>query len=446
MKRTKIIFFILAFLVFLTSMALANGLNLNSIGSKALAMGGAFVGLADDFSAIYWNPAGIAQFNKQYFGFYGVDILPSGTYKLSPDIPGIGEIPLVNAKTERKHYLAGMVAYYYPVSKNMVAGLGIYTPSGLGANWDSADFAVLANDNPAVEWTSKIGVVTFAPAIAYKVNDQLSVGAALNINYGMFDVAMYAGATEPPLPVVDLAQYEETMNGWGYGATFGVLYKATDKISVGATFRTASTVKFSGEATISNLPLLGGNSTSDLDREVTWPMWIAGGVAYRPLDKLVLTADLQWTQWSKIDVIETTYKDPFWALMMGQSGDDKRPMQWKDRLQVRFGAEYWINNIAFRAGYYYDPSPAPDETMNVLLPNYYFHALAAGVGYNLNGLQIEFSVEYLMGKERNVNYAVTPLPVPPYFEIVMPLGYETAMPGKYSQNILAPNISVSYKF
>jgi len=446
MKKAKIFFSVLALTAFLSTTALPNGLNLNSIGTKALSMGGAFVGLADDFSTIYWNPAGIAQFDKQYFGFYGVDILPTGTYKLSPDIPGIGEFTLVNAKTERKHYLAGMVAYYYPVSENMVAGFGIYTPSGLGASWDSADFAVLSNNDPTVEWKSKIGVVTFAPAIAYKVNDQLSVGVALNINYGMFDVSMYAGATEAPLPVVDLGQYEETMNGWGYGATFGVLYKATEKISVGATFRTASTVKFSGEATISNLPLLGANSESVLDREVTWPMWLAGGVAFRPLDELVLTADLQWTQWSKIDVIETTYKDTFWTLMMEESGDDKRPMHWENALQVRFGAEYWMNNLAFRAGYYYDPSPAPDNTMNVLLPNYNFHVFTAGVGYNLNGLQIDFSIEYLIGKERNVDYAVTPLPVPPFFEIVMPLGYETAQPGTYSQNILAPNISVSYKF
>jgi long-chain fatty acid transport protein len=268
----------------------------------------------------------------------------------------------------------------------------------------------------------------------------------LNVNYGIFDVAMHAGATEPPLPVVDLGQYEESMNGWGYGATFGVLFKPNEKVSLGATFRTASTVKFNGEATISNMPLIGGNPTSDLDREVTWPMWIAGGVAFRPIDKLVLTADLQWTQWSKIDVIKTNYKDPLWDAMMEGSGDNERPMHWDDKLQIRFGAEYRVNNIAFRAGYYYDPSPAPDNTMNVLLPNYDFNVITAGVGYNLNGLQIDFSIEYLMGKERSVPYAVIPSLTPPFFEIELASGYETAMPGTYSQNILAPNISVSYKF
>ncbi|UCC41781.1 MAG: outer membrane protein transport protein [Candidatus Aminicenantes bacterium] len=446
MQRGKIFFSILVFLVFLSSMALANGLNLNSLGSRALAMGGAFVGLADDFSTIFWNPAGIALFDKKYFGFYGVDIIPKGAYELSPKIPGLGKFTLVNAETAAKHYLAGMVAYYHPVSENVVAGLSVYTPSGLGAKWDGADFAVIANNDPSIKWESKIGMVTIAPGLAYKINDQVFVGAALNINYAMFDIAMHAGAAEVDSLTVDLGQYEESMNGWGYGATFGVLYKPNEKISLGATFRTASTVKFSGEATISKMPLLGANTTSDLEREITWPMWIAGGIAFRPVEKLILTADLQWTQWSRIDVIETTYKDPFWSLMMAMSGDDERPMYWDDALQIRFGAEYWSNNLAFRAGYYYDPSPAPDETMNVLLPSYDFHALTGGLGYYLNGLQIDFAVEYLMGKERSVRYKVNPTLEEPYFEIELLPGYETAMPGTYSQNILAISISAGYRW
>lgn len=39
----------------------ANGLNLNGLGSKAISMGGAFIGQADDYSAVFWNPAGLTQ-------------------------------------------------------------------------------------------------------------------------------------------------------------------------------------------------------------------------------------------------------------------------------------------------------------------------------------------------------------------------------------------------
>ena len=36
-------------------------------GARALGMGGAYVGVADDYSAVYWNPAGLAQMRKMEF-------------------------------------------------------------------------------------------------------------------------------------------------------------------------------------------------------------------------------------------------------------------------------------------------------------------------------------------------------------------------------------------
>ena len=128
------------------------------------------------------------------------------------------------------------------------------------------------------------------------------------------------------------------------------------------------------------------------------------------------------------------------------SGDDERPMHWKDAFQIRFGAEYRIKNFALRGGYYKDPSPAPDTTMNVLLHNYDFNVLTFGFVYVLNGLQLDFGVEYLMGKERSVPYDVVSTIIPPYFEIQLADEYESAMPGAYTMKIIVPTLSVSYRF
>jgi long-chain fatty acid transport protein len=449
-KKGKIFVLVFLCVCFLSSLAGANGLNLNSLGTKALAMGGAFVGLADDFSTIYWNPAGMTIFSKKNFGFYLTDIIPSNSYQLTADVPGVGSFTLVNADSASRHYLSGLAAYYHPINEKFVAGFGIYIPSGLGAKWDGADFASASGGNPGLEWRSKIGLITFSPALAYKVNEKLSVGGSLNINYGKFDLATYAGETETP-PIVDLGQYEESLSGWGIGLTLSALFKPMDKLSVGATFRTASTVKFTGDATISGMTDLGTalgtplNVSSNVERDVTWPMWLAAGVAFKPMERLTLTGDLQWTQWSKIDTIESVYTDAFWDAMMTASGEDSRLMNWSNTLQIRLGAEYRLKNYAFRCGYYYDPSPAPDTTMNVLVPSYDFNVITLGFGYNLNGLQLDFGLEYLIGKERNVPFNVVPL-VPPLFDIQMPPGYETAMPGTYDLNIFVPTISVSYRF
>jgi long-chain fatty acid transport protein len=434
MKKVKILFTILFCLAILNSFVGANGLNLNSLGTKALTMGGAFVGLADDFSAIFWNPAGIVQFKQKYFGFYGVDIIPSGTYNFS-----VGPVTFVDARTTTKHYLAGLAAYYHPIAENVVAGIGFYTPSGLGAKWDGNDFKTLTFLRP-YKWESKVGMFTIAPVLAFKVHKMISVGASLNINYGMFGIKTHAGDTELG---IDLGQYEEILNGWGVGATIGILVKPHEKFSIGATVRTPSNIRFSGDIEITQLnflgmipgtPLYGADipTMSTLDRDVSWPWWVAVGVAVRPIENLTLTGDLQWTQWSAIDVMESTYGDVIWSLLV----DTERPMHWDDVMQIRFGAEYRCKSLCFRGGYYWDPSPAPDRTMSVLLPSFDFNVLTAGIGYSLDGLNIEFGIEYLMGKEWDVDYSKKQTDP----------GWKTAQPGIYHMNVLVPNISVSFQF
>jgi long-chain fatty acid transport protein len=431
MKKTLSLFLCLALL---PALGLANGLNLNSLGSRALAMGGAFVGLADDFSAIYWNPAGMSQFTTKTFGFYGTDIIPSGTYLLEIPTP-IGTLTAVDAKSMSKHYLSGMAAYYHPLGERIVAGIGVYVPSGLGSAWEGDDFVLATLPfMRSYEWTSRIGMVTIAPGLSYKLNDMFSVGAALNINYGMFSLKRWAGSY---LDVVDLGQFEMSMTGWGMGLTFGVLAKPSDMISIGATLRTPSSISFKGETSIANLALIGPPGTSDVEVKINYPLWLAAGVAVRPLPNLTVTGDLQWSKWSVVDEIKLNYDDPLWQLFMGLGGQDVIPLRWEDALQIRFGAEYKLTDaIALRAGYYMDPAPAPDQTMNVLLPNYDFNVVTLGAGYSLGTLNIDLGFEYLIGKERNISYVDT---------LVDP-DFEDAQPGKYGMKIFVPSFSVTYKF
>jgi long-chain fatty acid transport protein len=440
LKIPRILVCLLLSVFVLSPLLSANGLNLNSLGSRALAMGGAFVGLADDYSAIFWNPAGMSQFSMRYIGFYGTDAIPSGSYLLQVPTQA-GLLTVVDAKTQTKHYLSGLLAYYHPITDKIVAGIGIYVPSGLGASWNGEDFMLLSDETTYL-WESKVGAVTFSPGVSYKINDMVSVGAALNINYGMFSLNQWAGNTEIPDPPYefDLGQYEMSLKGWGFGATLGVLVKVNDMLSFGGTLRTPNRVHLSGDASLSNVELLGFKSSSEAKTEsphLTFPLWIAGGVAFRPLRGLTLTGDLQWTQWSALDQIELNFIDPFWSLFMISSGGNVMHLEWKDALQIRFGAEYLLReNLAVRGGYYYDPTPAPDKTMNFLLPSHTFNAFTLGLGYFMNGLVIDFGLEFLSGKKREVDYA----------KWLLDPAYANSQPGVYDMSVVVPNISVSYKF
>lgn len=452
MKKTKVLISVITFLVFLSSMSFANGLNLNGLGARAVAMGGAFVALADDYSAVFWNPAGLANIQQKYIAFYGFDLIPSMTYKLETPIPGVG----ADAQSVTKHYFGGLAGYYHPISEKVVLGLAVYSPSGLGIEWDGKDLAGISGGNTDIDWLSKIFVISISPTMSYKVNDMISLGFALNINYGSFHMERWASSTpEEYRPIyVDFGQQSLKMTGWGFGATFGLQVKPSDMFSLGLTVRTPYTLGFSGDLGIENLnglepylPLLGFPpvsipTTSGVETDLTMPMWVAGGIAFKPTENFTLTFDIHWTQWSKLDEITLTLADQVWDLIL-EDEDKKLALRWKDATQIRFGAEYWLSpKFALRAGYYYDPGPAPDETRNILLPITDFNSISGGLGYSINGVDIDFCVEYLMGKEKTVPFGKT---LPP--ELGGDPAYQDAMPGDYHvKSILAIELAIGYKW
>lgn len=398
----------------LTTGLFANGLNLNGNGSKANAMGGAFVGLANDFSAAYWNPAGLAQMTTACFSLYAADVLPFGTYQL--------EAFGVDAKTEMKHYLIPGLGYFRPVGENLVLGIYLYAPSGAGSKWDGEDLAVLSGGQ-AFDWYSMLGLFTVSPAIAYRITDKIMLGATVDVSYGMLNM-------DQPF---DLGQYKERLTGLAVGGTVGLLVKPVEQFSFGVTYKLPFKAKLKGDVTIANAGLVGLETTVETGtREATWPMWLAGGIAVKPMAGLTLTADVQYTNWKKMQTIPINFEDPGWQAWFGADGilDRVYELLWKDTTQIRFGAEYMVSpSFALRAGYYMDPNPGPIETQNILLPEFKYSWITGGFGYVGKNITIDAAFEYGPAKD-----------------IIVPLAPGNSMPGTHGMLILAPSLSFSYRF
>ncbi len=426
MRKAKKGIVLVAVLILASSTAMANGLNLNGFGARAAAMGGAFVGLADDYTAVFWNPAGLALLGEKTFGLAADAILPYADYALGP----------FSMKTKSKIYPAGLLGYFHPVSDNMIVGVGVYTPSGLGAHWESTGFEQviidpLTSDDffPPVEsynWESFIGAITIAPSIAFKLSDYVMVGATFNINYGFFQMDRWGGYQGTYPSLINLGQQSFDVKGWGFGATFGVLVKPSDMVSFGATCRIPSKMKLSGTVGMENVDILGLPTESDVDMDVTYPLWLAGGIAVKPVANLTLTFDAQYTNWKELDELPLTFADPLWDLAIPE---EMRALflYWEDKVQLRGGAELVFGDFAIRGGYYYDPTPTPDTTLNVLVPGFDFNNITFGVGYNKGNLNLDFGFEYLMGKKREI--ALDP---------------DNAMPGTYEMYVLVPQVSLSF--
>ncbi len=393
----------------------ANGLNLNGSGSRAMGMGGAVIAWTNDVSLFYFNPAGAANAEGTWISLFETNLLPSGTYALAP----YG----IDAKTQSKLYPAGALGFVKPLSDKLTIGLGIYTPSGTGATWDGEQLKLLSN-NMAYEWESFLGVVTVAPLVAYKISEQVAVGATLNLNIGMMDIKRPG-----------VGQYEESLTGMGVGATIGMQFTPSDKLAFGLSYKLPVNVTLKGDAKMGFANLLGVGVESEITRKTTLPMWLGAGVSFKPMDKLRLAFDINWTNWKKLDEIPVEFSDAAWTLLMAHpiykaAFNQAIELDWKDCLQFRIGAEYMLNKEwAVRLGYMRDPSPAPLETMNILLPQIPYNMFTVGAGYSGAKLSVNAALEILRGAKQTV-----------------PLSAAAKMPGEHNMNIFVPSITIAYRF
>jgi long-chain fatty acid transport protein len=434
MKKGLLLFFIILVTVSVGSTVYANGLYMNGLGSRAMSMGGAFVGLADDFSAGFWNPAAVAQLDWTTFGIYFAYFMPTSSY-----VSETGDVSTEFAK----NYPGGLGSVFVPVSERINLGFSIYTLSRYQAEWSGAEIGSIVGDQESRDWIMKVWTITFAPSITYKLSDTFSLALAFNFNFGYYDNFMYKGIisydTAFGTDYLDVGAYSDSGKGVGFGGTLSFFYKPSEVFSFGVSIRSPSKMRFLGRSSSSDFYIL--DNATESKTYLTYPLWVAGGFAIKPNQSFTLTADVQFSQWSSVESIRTEYESSLWQFIFEKSGEDAVLMYWEDTIQIRFGAEYRLNKIALRAGFYTDPSPVPDKTMNFHFPIVDANFITFGFEYDgrglsLHGFQIDFGFEYGMGKERTISSS----------EIDTNTEYANAIPGTYKMDMLGFNFSFRYSF
>ena len=125
----------LAVLAFLAaSPAFPSGFQVQTQDAKATGMGLAFTAVADDPSAIFYNPAGLG-WQKHFEAQIGSSFLTKvkGDFSGTNPYPGVGD-------SETQHKTTFVVPTLYvvaPLTNELNFGLGIFAPYGLGYRWDN---------------------------------------------------------------------------------------------------------------------------------------------------------------------------------------------------------------------------------------------------------------------------------------------------------------------
>jgi long-chain fatty acid transport protein len=173
----------------------SNGSQIGTVGARSTAMGSAFTGLADDWSALFFNPAGLTQLKGTTIGVSYALITPTGSYTPlaypTPQFSGLSTG--ANDLKEQTFHVPAIGLFFQPVEK-LTLGFGLYAPFGLGAKFDLYDVppGFRTNDpdgednwglsgEDSYETSSDHEVVFFQPTVAYELLEGVSLG--LGVGY-----------------------------------------------------------------------------------------------------------------------------------------------------------------------------------------------------------------------------------------------------------------------
>jgi Long-chain fatty acid transport protein len=346
--------------VLVVCIALGGGFQLNEQGARAMAQGGAFAARADDPSAIYFNPAGL--------GFQGSSIY-LGTTFIMPKVTFYGPSNLsLNDETKMVDQTFTPINVYgtYQITDDLHVGIGVNNPFGLGTEWPASWIGQYV--------AQKIDLQTFfiTPTVAYKLNDQLSIGVGVNYVTGSVKMKLAKGIPfDSPPPIVNL-----DLKATGVGFNAGVIYKLMPDLSLGVSYRSSvkldatGSASFSPNYTVLNLP------TGDASASIELPATAFLGASYKLMKNLEIEADYQFIGWS-------SYKELAIELKADPTKNEVSPKNYQDTYILRFGAEYTMGDIQLRAGYLYDHSPVLTEYVEPMLPDANRNGYNIGIGYKI---------------------------------------------------------------
>ena len=249
----------LALLFLAAPPAFPSGFSVFTQGAKASGMGLAFTAVADDPSAVFYNPAGLG-WQKHFSVQVGGSVLTKvdGSFQGSNPYPGTG------FGTEDQHKTSFLLPTIYavvPLTPNVNFGLGINAPYGLGFRWDNAEeFSGRFVAQNAVIRTADIN-----PVLSFQATPSFSLAVGADYRLSNVMLERNRSAINPfTTSVVDVAHIKldsdlQDNHGWGWNA--GILWKAGNSFSLGATYRSKIKVDYQGTAKFTQR--LSGNPAFD---------------------------------------------------------------------------------------------------------------------------------------------------------------------------------------
>jgi len=380
----KRFFIVLLFIASLSFPAFAAGVpDTYGLGVRAIALGGAFTAVADDFSAAHYNPAGLSQTKGHHI---------SAEYLYtSPDIDvkklSGGDLYTTDINGSVRSYPAEAIAGHgldlqVPVigailDINKIANLPMNVQFGLVASLpEQLDIAYRIYDYPPdqphfIRYGDNIDRIFIAASIGVEViKDLVHVGAGVHAMLhgpGKYYVDGISTGSAPDDQ--NCVAQEEFGALFEYNPIAGILITPLDKkLKIGLSWKDKQELKlgvipilasvFIGGAWELEIPMM-----LDLNAFFT-PEEYSAGIAL-DLDRFMVSIEADKQLWSEYSY-STTDRYHYYAGASGLTGIETGSPDFDDTINYRIGIEYKPGkNMSLMVGYSHLPTPVPDQSGRV---------------------------------------------------------------------------------
>ncbi|KOY36450.1 outer membrane protein transport protein [Vibrio parahaemolyticus] len=367
---------------FASGQSMAAGFQINA--QSATGIGRAFAGdavIADNASVMARNPAAMALFDKMELSL-GFESITSMIEVKDANYRGI-TAPLgksSNYDDAGDTSIAPNIHLIVPVNDKFAWGVNAYSNFGTKTEFD--------NSFVAKEYGGLTDVksANFGLAGSYRLNEQWSFGAGLDLIYGQ-------GTMKREHALLGTLVDVDEADGWAVGFNVGTVFELDKNNRFGLAYRHSPEME----------------AKDDKGQKITLPLPdMAEFSGYHKIQdtKFAVHYSIQYIGWETFDQIEFTNLS---SSPLGSSYD--KQYQWQDGWHYSIGGTYYLNNNwTLRAGYMYDTSAQADLT-SVSVPDSDRQWLSTGFTYHIDSKSnVDFGFTYLMGKDVDVNES-TPNPM-----------------------------------
>jgi len=352
----------------LAGAAWAGGFSIYEAGARATAMGGAFTATADDGSAMFYNPAGLAFLSGSALDLNVMPVIPKSkfTSAVGPD----GDYS-TGETADNVYPIPG--TYFYHNNGDFTWGVGVYAPFGLGVEWKDKDNWI----GRRYSYDVYLSTIYVTPTVAWQLSDKVGFAMGIDaafthINYKKRQAIRFGGNAD----LVDVIDAEiDADSDLNFTPTAGLMVKATDRLTFGVMYHHEKNMAIrDGDLTLTNvapaalrstvdgqIAALGGThhkGKADLRLPHIWSM----GVAYQVTPQLRTEFDAVHFGWHTFNELDLDFD--------GTALDQNILEGYDDAWQYRFGASYDLNaRLTMMAGYVRDDTPQPVESMTPMLPD-----------------------------------------------------------------------------